>query len=120
MRTELVEKALESALGQRSPATDMLHHSDQGSQYASASYSSMLGARGITMSMSRRGDCYDNAVVESFFGSLKQELVHHARWEDLAEARAALHDYIEVFYNRQRLHSSVGYRTPAEADQEAA
>ncbi len=120
MRTELVEKALESALGQRAPSTDMLHHSDRGSQYASASYSSMLADRGITMSMSRRGDCYDNAVVESFFGSLKQELVHHVRWEHLAQARAALHDYIEVFYNRQRLHSSLGYRTPAEADQEAA
>ena len=70
--------------------------------------------------MSRRGDCYDNAVVESFFGTLKQELVHHARWTDLASARAAIHDYIEVFYNRQRLHSSLGYRTPAEADHEAA
>jgi len=120
MRTELVEKALESALGQRSPSRGMLHHSDRGSQYASASYSSMLAERGIEASMSRRGDCYDNAVVESFFGSLKQELVHHARWDDLAQARKELHDWIEVFYNRQRLHSSLGYRTPAEADQQAA
>ncbi len=70
--------------------------------------------------MSRRGDCYDNAVVESFFGTLKQELVHDARWSDLTDARAAIHEYIEVFYNRQRLHSSLGYRTPAEADDEAA
>ena len=64
--------------------------------------------------MSRRGNCHDNAVAESFFGTLKQELVYHARWEGLAQARAALHDYIEVFYNRQRLHSSLGYKTPAE------
>lgn len=70
--------------------------------------------------MSRRGDCYDNAVVESFFGTLKQELVHEASWNGLTDARAAIHEYIEVFYNRQRLHSSLGYRTPAEVDLEAA
>ena len=117
MRTELVETALDSALGSREPSADLLHHSDRGSQYASTSYRSRLGALGIDVSMSRRGDCYDNAVVESFFGTLKQELVHDARWTDLDEARAEIHDYIEVFYNRQRLHSSLGYRTPAEVDQ---
>lgn len=120
MRTELVETALECALGKREPAADLLHHSDRGTQYASVSYRSRLEEQGIAVSMSRRGDCYDNAVVESFFGTLKQELVHHARWADLADARAAIHDYIEVFYNRQRLHSAIGYRTPAEADQEVA
>ena len=73
----------------------------------------------MKLSMSRRGNCYDNAVVESFFGTLKQELVHEARWATLEEARAALHDYIEVFYNRQRLHSALGYRTPAEVQREA-
>jgi len=120
MRTELVETALLCALGKREPSENLLHHTDRGSQYASVSYRGRLEALGIEVSMSRRGDCYDNAVVESFFGTLKQELVHHARWTGLAGARAAIHDYIEVFYNRQRLHSSLGYRTPTEADQEAA
>ncbi len=120
MRTELVETALLSALGKREPSADLLHHTDRGSQYASISYRRRLKALGIAVSMSRRGDCWDNAVVESFFGTLKQELVHRASWTDLVVARAAIHDYIEVFYNRQRLHSSLGYRTPAEADQEAA
>jgi len=120
MRTELVETALLSALGKREPSSDLLHHSDRGSQYASTSYRGRLEALGIAVSMSRRGDCYDNAVVESFFGTLKQELAHEARWADLAAARIAIHDYIEVFYNRQRLHSSIGYRTPAEADEAAA
>ena len=73
----------------------------------------------MTISMSRRGNCYDNTVVESFFGTLKQELVHAAHWATIEEARAALHDFIEVFYNRQRLHSSLEYRTPAEVDREA-
>ena len=120
LRTELVEKALVCALGKRVPSKDLLHHSDRGSQYASLSYRGRLDALGIEVSMSRRGDCYDNAVVESFFGTLKQELVHDARWTNLEEARAAIHDYVEVFYNRQRLHSSIGYRTPAEADQAVA
>jgi len=120
MRTELVEQALVAALGAREPTADLLHHSDRGSQYASEAYRSRLAAHGIAVSMSRGGDCYDNAVVESFFGTLKQELVHRAHWKDLVEARSAIHDYIEVFYNRQRLHSSLDYRTPAEADQDAA
>jgi len=120
LRTELAEDALTAALGWREPSAEMLHHSDRGCQYASKRYRERLQELGIEVSMSRRGDCYDNAVVESFFGTLKQELVHEARWADLAEARAAIHDYIEVFYNRKRLHSSLGYRTPAEVDQEAA
>jgi len=120
MRTELVEDALMAALGQRKPAPKLLHHSDRGSQYASREYRKQLAKRGIQVSMSRRGNCWDNAVAESFFGSLKQELVHHERWETPAEARAAIHDYIEVFYNRQRIHSSLGYRTPAEVDEGAA
>lgn len=120
MRTELVESALGSALNKRKPSQDLLHHSDRGSQYASASYRGKLEAHGIEVSMSRRGDCWDNAVVESFFGTLKQELIHPARWIDLAEARAAIHEYVEVFYNRQRLHSSLGYQTPSEVDEAAA
>ena len=116
MRTELVESALLSALSWREPASKLVHHSDRGSQYASESYSQLLARHGIEASMSRAGDCYDNAVIESFFGTYKQEWMHHHRWGGLVDARASTHDYIEVFYNRQRLHSALGYRTPAEAD----
>ena len=116
----LAIKALAQALQRRAPAIGLLHHSDQGCTYASGDYRAILEAREITCSMSRRGDCYDNAVVESFFGTLKQELVRDARWKTHAEARAAIHDYIEVFYNRQRLHSALGYRTPSEVDHDAA
>lgn len=120
MRTELVECALLNALACRAPAARLVHHSDRGSQYASASYRALLEQHGIECSMSRAGDCYDNAVIESFFGTFKQEWAHHQRWSGLADARAATHDYIEVFYNRQRLHSALGYRTPDEADDAAA
>jgi len=120
LRTELVEQALAAALGARRPGAGMLHHSDRGCQYASLSYRERLRANGIAVSMSRRGNCYDNAVVESFFGTFKQELVHAARWTTIEDARLAIHDYIEVFYNRQRLHSTLGYRTPAEVDADAA
>jgi transposase InsO family protein len=120
METSLVEQALRHALGSRSPEPGMIHHSDRGTQYASGRYQRSLEHAGITVSMSRRGNCLDNAVVESFFGTLKQELVHREEWLDLDEARRAIHAYIEVFYNTQRLHSSLGYRTPAEADAAAA
>lgn len=120
MRTELVESALMNALMARAPASRLVHHSDRGSQYASASYRRLLELYGIECSMSRAGNCWDNAMIESFFGTIKQEWVHHHRWANLTEARAATHDYIEVFYNRQRLHSSLGYKTPAEADEAAA
>ncbi len=119
MRTELVESALLNALTSREPAAKLVHHSDRGSQYASWSYRAVLTQHGIECSMSGAGNCYDNAVIESFFGTFKQEWAHHLRWSGLAEARAATHDYIEVFYNRQRLHSSLGYRTPAEVDEAA-
>jgi transposase InsO family protein len=120
MRTELVESALLNALTSRAPASKLVHHSDRGSQYASRSYRELLEQDGIECSMSRAGNCYDNAVIESFFGTYKQEWAHHQRWQGLLDARAATHDYVEVFYNRQRLHSALGYRTPAEADEEAA
>jgi putative transposase len=120
MRTELVESALLNALSWRSPASRLMHHSDRGSQYASDSYRRLLAEHDIICSMSRPGDCYDNAVIESFFGTYKQEWAHHLRWSGLGEARASTHEYIEIFYNRQRLHSALGYRTPAEADETAA
>jgi transposase InsO family protein len=120
MRTELVESALASALSWRRPAERLVHHSDRGSQYASRSYRDLLAEHGIECSMSRKGDCYDNAVMESFFGTFKQEFAFHESWQGLLDARAATYDYIEVFYNRQRLHSSLGYRTPAEADDDTA
>ena len=120
MKTSLVEDALMMALGRRKPSPNLIHHSDRGSQYASQQYRSLLERHRITVSMSRRGNCYDNAVVESFFGTLKQELVFREKWENQQQAREALHSYIEIFYNRKRLHSSLDYRTPAEVDQEAA
>ena len=90
----------------------MLHHSDRGSQYASDDYQGLLAAHGITASMSRAGDCYDNAVMESFFGTLKTELVHHEPYATRDQARASIFEYIEGFYNRTRLHSTLGYRSP--------
>jgi transposase InsO family protein len=116
MRSSLVEDALRNALAWRSPAAKLMHYSDRGAQYASESYQALLSVNGIDCSMSRAGNCYDNAVIESFFGSFKQEWVHHQRWQRLEDARAGTHDYIEVFYNRRRLHSSIGYSTLAEAD----
>ena len=120
MRTELVESALVNALRWREPAGKLVHHSDRGSQYASQSYRQLLERHGIECSMSRRGNCHDNAVIESFFGTYKQEWAHHHRWAGLADARIATHDYVEVFYNRRRLHSALGYKAPAEVDEEEA
>jgi transposase InsO family protein len=120
MRTELVESALRNALASRAPASRLVHHSDRGSQYASNSYRALLELHGIECSMSRAGNCFDNAVMESFFGTYKQEWAHHHRWHGLLDARASTHDYIDVFYNRQRLHSTLGYKTPAEVDEEVA
>lgn len=119
LRTELVEGALSNALTSRAPASRLVHHSDRGCQYASDTYQALLEQHGIECSMSRAGNCFDNAVIESFFGTFKQEWAHHHSWSGLLDARAATHDYIEVFYNRQRLHSALGYRTPAEADCDA-
>ena len=91
-----------------------MHHSDQGSQYASFAYQTLLKQHSITVSMSRRSECYDNAVVESFFGTLKTELVHRSTWPTRDSARSAIHEYIEVFYNRRRRHSRLGHVCPAE------
>lgn len=114
MRSELVLSALDMALGARVPEADLIHHSDRGSQYASFQYQKALDQAGITCSMSRRGNCLDNAVVESFFGTLKSELLYRSTWPTRRSARSAIHDYIEVFYNRRRRHSRCGYTSPAE------
>jgi len=118
MRTELVLNALEMALGQRVPEPSLMHHSDQGSQYASDSYRAVLRQYGIVCSMSRKGNCWDNAVVESFFATLKTELIYRHPWATRHQARTAIVEYIEVFYNRQRRHSFLGFQTPV--DYEAA
>ena len=97
------------------PPHGLVHHSDRGVQYAAEPYRAVLARYGITQSMSRKGDCLDNAPMESVFASLKTEHVHHVHYRSRDEARAALFEYLEVFYNRQRLHSGLGYRTPAEA-----
>jgi putative transposase len=115
LRAGLCVDALVMALQRYRPPEGLIHHSDRGVQYAAEPYRQVLERHGITQSMSRRGNCLDNAPMESFFASLKKEQVHHARFRTREEAKAAVFDYIEVFYNRQRLHSALGYRTPLEA-----
>lgn len=115
LRSELVEEALRSAIVSRRPTGDLIHHSDRGSQYASDAFQKLLDEHGITCSMSRRANCYDNAAMESFFGTLKTELDEPL--PNHAAARRALFEYIEVFYNRQRLHSTLGYMSPAAYEQ---
>jgi transposase InsO family protein len=110
-------KALEMALKRRGPEIGLLHHSDQGSTYASEDYQSLLDARGIVCSMSRRGNCYDNAVMESFFSTVKTELAD--RFDSCGEAKMALFDYIEVFYNQRRRHSTIGQVSPAAYERRA-
>jgi transposase InsO family protein len=114
LESRLVVDALALAIERRLPAEGLLAHSDRGSQYASDHYQLLLGKHGITCSMSRRADCWDNAPMESFFASLKKELVHDADFLTRTEARAAIVEYIEVFYNTKRRHSSLGYVSPAE------
>jgi transposase InsO family protein len=114
MTSQLVIDALAMAIEQRRPPAGLIHHSDRGSQYASGAFQALLAAHGMRCSMSRKGDVYDNAVMESFFGTLKTELVHSARYATRQAARAAIFEWIEVFYNRRRLHSSLGYQTPAD------
>ena len=115
LRAELCVDALVMALQRRRPEPGLVHHSDRGAQYAAEPYRQVLGRHGMKQSMSRRGNCLDNAPMESFFASLKKEHVHHVRFRTRAEAKAAVFEYVEIFYNRQRLHSALGYRTPAEA-----
>jgi putative transposase len=117
MRTELVLEALTRATGERATSPGLVHHSDRGSQYASGLYRTVLAAQGITCSMSRQGNCWDNAVVESFFATLKTELVERQSWATRAQVQLAITDYISSFYNRGRRHSYLGYLTPSEFEQ---
>ena len=112
--TNLVADALQMALGRRQPAQGLIHHSDRGSQYASHAYRELLVDNGIRCSMSRKGDCLDNAVAERFFGSLKRERTTNRYYATRQEARDDVIDYIEMFYNSRRKHSYLGYVSPNE------
>lgn len=118
LETTLVLRALEAATCRRRPEAGLMHHSDRGCQYTSFDYRSRLAELGVTVSMSRKGNCWDNAVAESFFATFKKELIHRRSWTSRAELRAAVFEYVEVFYNRRRLHSYLGYKTPAQFEQE--
>jgi putative transposase len=112
MQVELVSDALSMAIARRRPEQGLLHHSDRGVQYASEDYMHLLQSHKMNASMSGRGDCWDNAVMESFWSTLKTELVNHEHYATREQARASIFEYIEVFYNRKRLHSSIGYVSP--------
>jgi putative transposase len=114
LATSLPLAALEMALTQRRPGAGVVHHSDRGVQYASHTYREALAGAGALCSMSRRANCYDNAAMESFWSSLKRELVHRRHFVTRAEARAAIFEWIEIFYNRVRLHSALGYQSPVD------
>jgi putative transposase len=120
MKSNLVTDALKMALMRRKVRSPLLLHSDQGSQYAAVDYQTMLAANGIDCSMSRKGNCWDNAVAESFFHSLKTELVHHEDYRSRHAAKTSIFEYIEVFYNRQRRHSHVGQVAPLVYEEAAA
>jgi len=114
LETSLTLDALHMALQQRLPAAGLIHHSDRGVQYASADFRQRLHDQGIQASMSRKGCCYDNASIESFWSSLKNELVHRCAYQTRAQARQSIFEWIEVYYNRVRLHSSLGYKSPVD------
>lgn len=114
MTQELIKSSLQQAIKREKPAPGLIHHSDRGSQYASIAYQDLLKQQGFVVSMSRKGNCFDNAVAESFFGTLKTEMVYLTKYRTRKEARQAIFEYIEVFYNRMRLHSSLGYMSPLE------
>jgi transposase InsO family protein len=114
MESRLVVDALEMAMQRRFPEEGLLAHSDRGSQYASEHYQRLLGRHGIACSMSGIGQCWDNAPMESFFATLKKELVHHEDYQTRAQAKASIFAYIEAFYNPRRRHSALGYVSPAD------
>jgi transposase InsO family protein len=113
MTQDLVGRALSQAVAAQRPTPGLIHHSDRGSQYCAHDYQALLRQSGMHASMSRRGNCYDNAPMESFWGTLKNELVHHRRYETREQARREITEYIEIFYNRQRRQSRLGYLSPA-------
>jgi putative transposase len=114
LATTLPLSALDMALTQRKPPAGLVHHSDRGVQYASAAYRHRLAQAGVVPSMSRRGNCYDNAMMESFWSTMKRELIHRCLFATRAQARAALFEWIEIFYNRTRFHSALGYKSPVD------
>jgi putative transposase len=114
MRAELVTDALAMGLARRRPEAGLIHHSDQGSQYVSLAFGQRARDAGIAVSMGSKGDCFDNAVAESFFATVKKELVHRRSWQTRRELQSAVFDYIETFYNRERRHSTLGYLSPRE------
>lgn len=118
LTSPLVEDALKMAIQQRRPGPDLLHHSDRGSQYTGEAYQQLLKNNNIQVSMSSTGNCYDNAAMESFFGTLKVEWVHHRRYQTRDEARTDIFFFIEVFYNRRRRHSTLGYLSPEAFEQD--
>ena len=120
LRQELTIAALTMAIQRQRPRRGLIHHSDRGSQYAAGDYRALPNASGITPSMSRKGNCWDNAPMESWFHTLKTGLVHHAACATREAARRDLSAYIEAYYNRQRLHSALGYLTPEQAELQAA
>jgi len=117
MRSELVVEALEMAVHRRRPGAGLVHHSDQGSQYVSLAFGQRCRDAGIARSMGSKGDAYDNALAESFFASLKKELVRRRSWPTRRELRSAVFDYVEAFYNRERRHSTLGYLSPAQFEE---
>ena len=118
LATSLPLAALDMAIQHRQPKAGLVHHSDRGVQYASAAYRQRLAAAGVQPSMSRKGNCYDNAAMESFWSSLKRELVHRCAFATRAEARAAVFEWIEIFYNRERLHSALGFQSPVDFEKQ--
>ncbi len=116
----IVLNALRMALTRRQPRRGVLHHSDRGSQYAGGAFQRLLSDHGIVCSMSRRADCWDNAVIESFNATIKTELIHRTKWKTRELARAAIYKYIETWYNSQRLHSTLGYRSPIDFERDEA
>jgi putative transposase len=113
---QLAIDTLQKGLDAKAPPAGLICHTDQGSTYGATEYRELLTSRGIVASMSRKGCCHDNAVAESFFSSLKNELTHHYIYDDIASAKAAIGDYIDVYYNTQRIHQSLDYRTPAQME----
>jgi transposase InsO family protein len=116
LNSDLVERALENALMDRRVEKGIIFHSDQGIQYASQSFRKILRDNGFIQSMSRKGNCYDNAITETFFHTLKTELINRTKYKTREEVRRSIFEYIEIFYNRRRLHSAIGYHTPVEYD----